>query len=92
NLVYEENGELKKVKAEDVTTRQLNVPRNGICDCTDYDISDNLLKLLIAISADFTIRSTGDIYGCFKKERKFVRIIEILDSLGLRYSSKMDSR
>jgi hypothetical protein len=44
------------------------------------------LRIWIMLSADFTFRQTGDIYGAFKKERKVNRVKHLLDSVGVRYS------
>ena len=38
------------------------------------------------------MRRSGDIYGCLKKERKVLRMKEILDSLKIEYSCNLDNR
>ena len=80
-----------KIHAEDVRW-QVNVPRTGFYDGPGIPLSDDHIKLLVAISADFTIRKSGDIYGAIKKERKIVRVKMLLDNIGLRYSMNRDSR
>lgn len=92
NIVFEKENELFKIKAKDVKSNQLNVPRNGYFNGEGIDMSDDMIKLYVAISADFTIRKEGDIYGCFKKERKYLRIKDILEKLKIRHSIKKDSR
>jgi hypothetical protein len=54
--------------------------------------SDDELRLIVAISADMTIRATGDVYGAFKKDRKKVRLSEILCQLDIPYSCTKDMR
>lgn len=44
------------------------------------------LQLWVMLSADFTFRSSGDIYGVFKKERKVERLNKLLTEYGVRYS------
>ena len=95
NYVVEKKGVKKKVTAEYLhdTTTSLSIKRvvegnknKGI------ELDENKLRLLIAISADMTVRKTGDIYGAFKKERKKERLVSLLDSLGIRYSLNIDGR
>ena len=92
NLVYEKNEKLLKIKAEDVNSTQINIPRNGVFNGVGVNLSDDMLRLYIAISADFTIRKEGEIYGAFKKERKYFRIKNILESLKISHSINIDSR
>lgn len=57
---------------------------------TKYSFEE--LQAWIMLSADFTFRESGDIDASFKKDRKVVRAKTILDSLGVRYSSKVEKR
>ncbi len=91
-VVYDpKTKEPTKVHAEDVRW-QVNVPRTGFYDGPGIPLSDDYIRLLIAISADFTIRKSGDIYGAIKKQRKIDRVKMLLDNIGLRYSMRRNSR
>ena len=93
NLTYiNKHNEFAKIKAEDVNTSQIKIPRTALFNGKGLDVPDDMLRLYVAISADFTIREAGDIYGSFKKKRKKDRIESILNNLGLRYSINIDSR
>ena len=61
-------------------------------DSTGVDISDEMLAFYIAVSADFTIRPWGALYGAIKKPRKIVRLVDMLNKLGIEYSLNRDSR
>lgn len=61
-------------------------------DSTGVDISDEMLAFYIAVSADFTIRPWGALYGAIKKPRKIVRLVDMLNKLGIEYSLSRDSR
>ena len=91
NLVVERNGIIKKCHAIDIHS-QINIPRNGIYNGVGIPLSEERLRLLIAISADFTIREKGDLYACFKKERKIERIKMLLEQNNLRYTAYNSSR
>lgn len=91
NLVVERKGVVSKIHAEDIKW-QVNVPRTGFYDGSGIPLSDDCIRLLVAVSADFTIRRGGDLYCRLKKQRKIDRIKKILDNIGLRYSMKRDSR
>ena len=91
NLLCVRDGVERKVKACDITST-IGVVRSGVINNEGLDISDDELRLFCAISADFTIRESGDLYAAFKKERKVKRIREILDSLGIKYSDNIDAR
>lgn len=86
-------GHIVKQKAGETGNGHYTVPR-----VTQYvggqglSLSDDQIRLAVAVSADFTLRESGDIYGCFKKERKQERIKKLLDTLGFRYSANFDSR
>jgi len=86
NLVYVGKNGLEKIKAKDVNTTQRNIPRTTYYDGIGVDLSDDLIRLYVAISADFTIRKEGDIYGCFKKKRKVERISSILEKTHIRHT------
>lgn len=91
NLVVERNGVIKKCHAIDIHS-QINIPRNGIYNGIGIPLSEERLRLLIAISADFTIREKGDLYACLKKERKIERIKMLLEQNNLRYTAYKSSR
>ena len=75
-----------KVKACDVKY-QTDIIRNGIIDGPGIPLSDDEIRLYIAISADLSIRNGGDIYGSFKRQRKISRLSSILDNLNLKYTT-----
>lgn len=85
------NGKTRKVHAEDITY-QRNVPRCGFSDGKGIPLSDEYIRLLVAISADFTIRDSGAIYGAVKKRRKAERMKWLLETLGIRHSINIDKR
>ena len=86
NIVTEtRKGLINKIEADKINSYQYNIPRSGYFDGNGIYYSDDYIRLLVAISADFTIRKGGDIYGAFKKNRKIVRICKILDNLNIIY-------
>lgn len=91
NIIVEKNGKQYKMHANDISS-QINITRNGFIDGCGLDLSDDQIRLYCALSADFTFREKGDIYGCFKKQRKYERIKMLLDNLQIRYSINIDSR
>lgn len=93
NLVvnHYNTGNLVKIKANEIKSFG-SVPRVSTHNGEGIPMSDWEIKLCIAVSADFTIRKEGDVYGCFKKERKKIRICEILEKLQIPFSCKKDSR
>ena len=93
NLVLRNKNKTKKVKAIDLGFSTLySIPRVALHDGLGINLTDNEIRLCIAVSADFTIRKTGDVYGAFKKERKAERICEILNILNIPYSINKDCR
>ena len=56
------------------------------------DISDDMLRFCIAVSADFTIRPWGALYAALKKERKIERLKMLIKSLNLKCSITRDCR
>lgn len=85
----------RKITAEKIYNTKLasRIPRvlNGINN-KGVDISDDMLRLHVMISADFSIRKNDDIYGCFKKDRKAKRAIKLLGQTNTRYSVNIDAR
>lgn len=91
NMVVRKNGKEIKIKACDIHSK-INVVRGGLFNGEGINLTDDELRLFCAVSADFTIRKSGDLYAAFKKKRKIDRITSILDRIGLRYSNKIDKR
>ena len=91
NIVVTRKDRLFKLKANEISS-QIGIPRSGVYSGEGLDISDDLLRLYIAISADFTIRKSGNIYGAFKKERKYDRIKMLLENLNIRHTINKVSR
>jgi RecA/RadA recombinase len=83
------DGTLFKQKAGEKKNRHLNVPRTVKSNTTSDDL---LTRIQVMLSADFTFRKEGDIYGVLKKERKIERAVYLLDLAGVRYSHTKDSR
>lgn len=72
------------------THKHLSVPRvlKGLppVKCDNTPVRDTLKYLVwIMLSADFTFRKKGDIYGAFLKTRKIERVKFLLDQLAVRY-------
>lgn len=91
NMVVSRNGKEKKIKACEINS-QINVVRGGLFDGEGVNLTDDELRLFCAVSADFTIRESGDLYAAFKKQRKVERITSILERLGVKYSNNIDGR
>jgi twinkle protein len=85
NLVVKRFGKVRKMHAEDINS-QIGIIRSGVSDGPGIPLTDDMLRLLVAISADFTIRETGDLYAGFKKQRKVKRIVDLLMSLGIKHT------
>ena len=84
NMVrIDKNDNKFKTTADNIKHKSYNVPRT-----VNYSSDeDNLLtRILVMVSADFTLRKEGDLYATFKKERKISRCRELLDLAGIRYS------
>lgn len=91
NIVVCRAGKEYKKKALEINS-PIGVRRCAIFNGEGIKLSDDELRLFCAVSADFTIRESGDLYAAFKKKRKIERITSILDRLGVRYSNNVDSR
>lgn len=78
-----------KVYAKDTTKQHLNVPRTVKFNSNSDDL---MARIQVMLSADFSFRKEGDIYGCLKKQRKIDRAIQLLDAVGVRYTVNTDSR
>lgn len=91
NMVVSRNGKEKKIKACEINS-QINVVKGGLFDGEGVNLTDDELRLFCAVSADFTIRESGDLYAAFKKQRKVERITSILERLGVKYSNNIDGR
>jgi len=86
------NNELVKHKAFETGSKHYEIPRTGSFSGPGLDLTDDQIRLTVAVSADFSIREGGDVYGCLKKERKQLRLKNLLNSLKLRYSANPDAR
>lgn len=81
------DGSIFKCPAESTNLNRFNVPRvvNFKSD------SNNLMaRLQVMLSADFTFREGGDLYGGFLKARKIERAEKLLDLAGVRYSKYLE--
>jgi len=90
-VVKKKNGVISKIKAKDVS-EQFHIPRVAKHNGDGIRLSDDQIRLCIAVSADFSIRESGDVYGAVKKERKKIRMCGILDRLNIPYSCRKDKR
>ena len=94
-VTVSKKGTVKKRKAIDVyNSKSLadNLPRSIFYSGKGINYCHDGIRLMVAISADFTIRKSGAIYRAFKKERKAKRIEGILTRLGIRHSINIDKR
>ena len=86
----------EKVKAKDVKVSDIkNIPTSGELNNKEYDISDDMLRFLVWVVCDGCIFTTKIINNTktriqFKlsKERKLVRIKELLDNINAPYTFK----
>lgn len=90
-VVISRKGNVIKKKACEVNS-QTNVVRSGMFDGEGVNFTDDELRLFCAVSADFTLRKSGDLYAVFKKKRKVERTTALLDRIGVRYSNNVNSR
>lgn len=90
NLIRQTEKGLIKVLAKDNTKNRFNIPRTGnliIKKRDELKLTEDQLRLVVMVSADFTIRKGGDLYANFRKERKVQRAVALLNKLNLRYSA-----
>ena len=70
-----------------------NIPTAAGCTTSEgLDISDDMLRFLVAVSADFTIRPWGALYCALKKERKIERLKMLIKALKIKCSITRDCR
>lgn len=81
-----------KIPADSEEYKHLYLPRFLNYSGSGIPLSDAQIRLQVMVSADFSLRASGDVYGALKKERKIARAKELLTSLGLRYTTNVDSR
>lgn len=79
------------IKAKKDNYYNLPIPRTFPSNQSGLDISDLDIRLQIMLSADFSFRKEGDIYGAFSKDRKIQRASHLLTKSGIKYSSKLES-
>jgi 5S rRNA maturation endonuclease (ribonuclease M5) len=87
---YEEP-KLIKVKHERIRQADL-LPISAIIDGPGVNLKDDEIRLFIALSADFSFRKTGDVYGAFKKQRKIDRLRQLFASCGIAVTETIDGR
>jgi hypothetical protein len=98
NIIVQREGILFKRSAINIyksksLSDKLPLVINTINSTSDIlNLSNDQIRFCIAVSADMTIRKSGDIYGCFKKRRKKERFEDLIKGLGLRYSCNIDNR
>lgn len=91
DMVVEHNisKSISKKKAIDLKTGY-SIPRVVNHNGLGLNLSDDQIRLCIAVSADFTIRKSGDLYCRLLKQRKINRLKDILDKCGIEYSLNID--
>lgn len=93
NFVFKKGIKFVKKKANDFSFRSgYHIPRVANHDGDGLELTDDQIRLCIAISADFTIREGGDLYCALKKDRKKERLCDILDRLNIPYTLNIDGR
>lgn len=86
------NSDGQYTKYPATTHKHLHIPRVMKLEQPSQELSDTLkYQLWIMLSADFTFREGGDIYGAFSKERKILRAKKLLDAAQVRYSSQVEA-
>lgn len=85
NLVIQKGDSFEKVKAKTAAGKSYKIPRT--VQMEGLEDESLLARIQVMISADFSVREKGDLYGAFKKERKVVRAKDLLSAAGVRFSS-----
>lgn len=67
-------------------------PVTGIFNGKEIEISDDMLRLTVAFAADGCVKNIKYGYITFKKERKYKRLIEILNNLGIKYTYTFEEK
>ena len=91
NLVTQRKGKntLRKIEADLLKSNpRVVIPRTTTHNGPGIKLTDNQIRLCVAVSADFTIRKGGEIYGRFKKERKIKRIKKLLNTLKIPHKDR----
>ena len=88
---YKDGGFVKR-RANDLPSGNYFIQRVSSHNGFGINLTDDEIRLCIAVSADFTFRESGDIYGAFKKERKADRLKELFGKTNVKYSLNIDSR
>jgi hypothetical protein len=83
---YRDKYIIKKVIAEKSLNQGYDFPVTGIFDGNNIDISDDMLKFIVAFAADGCIKNGKYGYLTVKKERKYNRLNEILNNLHIKYT------
>lgn len=83
---YRDKYIIKKVIAEKSLNQGYDFPVTGIFDGNNIDISDDMLKFIVAFAADGCVKNGKYGYLTVKKERKYNRLNEILNNLHIKYT------
>ncbi|RKY34037.1 MAG: hypothetical protein DRP78_07060, partial [Candidatus Omnitrophota bacterium] len=84
-IILERDGKLEKREAGSMPIGGVKIPRTAIHNGKGIKLTDDEIRLFIAVFADITIRKKRDLYVNFTKKRKRDRLKNILDSLKLIY-------
>lgn len=83
---FSESGKYKEFTAEELANiNRVQLPLACSDNATSLDISDDMLRLLVNISADGSIDDNSFRFH-LKKERKIKHLQELLDRLGIEYT------
>lgn len=85
----------KKTAQELESAKSVNwdIPTAVGCTTSEgLDISDDMLRFLVAVSADFAIRPWGALYCALKKERKIERLKMLISALRIKCLITRDCR
>ncbi len=92
-FVHEHNKKGKiKIKAKDLSSQRM-IDRVAFYNGGEgLPMTDAELRLMVALSADFSFRKTGYLYGSFKKDRKKLRFKELISLTGVECQNLKDCR
>jgi hypothetical protein len=76
----------RDILAKDFPSYKYQHIHGGVYRGDGIEIKDSFLKLVVASQADGSFTSSGKLDFSFSKERKIIRLINILDSLNLSYT------
>lgn len=95
-IVLDRNNIVTKIKAKDKVVSNWKVPAGGILQepliNTKNSYTDYELMLIVAFYADGCVKNKKYGYMSLKKDRKIKRLFDIIEKVGIRYTSAHDGR